>query len=829
MHLSRLPNAPQRQRGFLNPNIAKFLGLSIVGLAIAGALLVVYALIFINPRLPSLDLITDYRPKVPLRIYSADNVLLGEFGEEKRSLVKLEDIPADMKNAVLAIEDYRFYEHGGIDYIGIARALVTDVLRGSASQGASTITMQVARNVFLTKEKTFSRKLYEVLLANKIEHALTKDQILEVYMNQIYLGQRAFGFAAAARTYFGKDLKDVSLAEAAMLAGLPKAPSAYNPIVNPKRAHIRQQYILQRMKDVGFITQAQYDVAAKEQLKVRTPGSQYNVHAEYVNEMVRQMVYAQYKEDTYTQGFNVITTINAAGQQAAYAAVRKGVMDYDRRHGYRGPVETIDLPKDADERAQAIDDLLDDHPDNDDILAAVVTAAGPKELDAVLRSGDKIVIKGEALRFVAAALSEKAKKEIRIQPGSLIRVMQDAKQNWQVVQLPAVEAALVSVVPQDGAIRALVGGFDFTQNNFNHVTQAWRQPGSTFKPFIYSAALEKGFAPASIVNDAPVSYPAGAGQPNWEPRDDETPAGPMTVRTALQKSVNLVAIRTLDNIGVPYAKDFITGAYGFDQDKVPPYLPMALGAGQTTPLQLSGAYSVFANGGYKIAPYLITQITDARGKVLSKADPLVVGNGAPRVVSERNSYIMTNLLRSVAQRGTGARSNSLGRTDLSGKTGTTNDAFDGWFAGYQRTLATVVWMGYDQPKSLGSKEFGAQLALPIWVDYMGKALKGVPQYDQPAPDGIRFIDGEPYYDNFTPDNGLVTNVGVTVVDAISNFFGWTPSQTPSAPPASNPPMPNAPGTQQPQQQQQRSGQTPSAPASQRSPGQRWNDNIYQGH
>jgi len=762
MPLPTLPDPLRRQRGFLNPNIAKFIGLSILGLGIAGALLVVYALIFINPRLPSLDLITDYRPKVPLRIWSEDKVLLGEFGEEKRSLVKLDDIPADMKNAVLAIEDYRFYEHGGIDWIGIARALVTDVLRGSASQGASTITMQVARNVFLTKEK-------------------------------IYLGQRAFGFAAAARTYFGKDLKDVSLAEAAMLAGLPKAPSAYNPIVNPKRAHIRQQYILQRMLDVGFITQAQYDKASKEELKVRAPGSQYTVHAEYVNEMVRQMVYAQYKEDTYTQGFNVYTTVNAADQQAAYLAVRKGVMDYDRRHGYRGPEETIELPSNAEDRASAIDDVMDDHPDNDDILAAVVVAASPKQIDAVLRNGDKISVKGEALRFVASALSEKAKKDVRIGPGALIRVMQDAKQNWQVVQLPQVEAALVSVVPQDGAIRALVGGFDFTQNNFNHVTQAWRQPGSTFKPFIYSAALEKGFAPASIVNDAPVSYPAGPGQPNWEPKDDETPAGPITVRTALQKSVNLVAIRTLDYIGVPYAKDFITGTYGFDADKVPPYLPMALGAGQTNPLQLSAAYSVFANGGYKIQPYLISQITDARGKVLSKAEPLIVGNGAPRVVAERNSYMMTNLLKSVAQRGTGARSNSIGRTDLAGKTGTTNDAVDGWFAGYQRTLATVVWMGYDQPKSLGGMEFGAQLALPIWVDYMAKALKGVPQFDQPAPDGIRFIDGEPYYDNFTPNNGLVTNVGVTVVDAISNFFGWTPSQTPAAPGTAQP-APNVPGS-----------------------------------
>src|SRR5450830_222334 len=797
-----------RQRGFLNPNIAKFIAFSVLGLAIIGALIIAYALIFINPRLPSLDVITDYRPKIPLRIYSADNVLLGEFGEEKRSLVKLDDIPANVKNAVLAIEDYRFYQHGGIDYIGIARALATDLVRGHASQGASTITMQVARNLFLTREKTFSRKLYEALLANKIEATLSKDQILEVYMNQIYLGQRAFGFAAAARTYFGKDIKDITLAQAAMLAGLPKAPSAYNPVVNPKRARIRQQYILQRMRDLEYITQAQYDAAIKEDIQVRSSGNQYNIHAEYVNEMVRQMVYAQYKEDTYTHGISVTTTIRAANQKAAYDALRKGVMDYDRRHGYRGPEETIALPADETERSQAIDDAMDDHPDNDDILVAVVVAADTKQVQAVLRSGDKINISGEALRFVAAALSPKARKDVQIAPGAVIRVMQDNKKNWQIVQLPAVEATLVSVTPQNGAIRALVGGVDFTQNNFNHVTQAWRQPGSTFKPFIYSAALEKGFGPASIINDAPVSYPAGNGQPNWEPKDDDPPAGPMSMRTALQKSVNLVAIRTLDAIGVKYAQDFITSHFGFDVDKVPPYLPMALGAGQTTPLQLASAYAIFANGGYKINPYLITQIADARGKVLSKANPLVVGNNAPRAIDERNSYVMTSLLLLVAQGGTGARSNSLKRTDLAGKTGTTNDAMDGWFAGYQRTLTTVVWMGYDQPKTLGSKEFGAQLALPIWVDYRGAALKGVPQFDMPAPAGIKFVDGEPYYDNFSPGDGFVASLGTEgggVVDALSNFFGWSKN------PNSETPAPAS---------------STGAPAS---PAQVDRDKLYQGH
>jgi penicillin-binding protein 1A len=758
------------------------------GLVLAGVLIVAllgaYAVIFMKPRLPSLDAIIDYQPKMPLRIYSADHVLMGEFGEEKRSLVKLNEIPADMKNAVLAIEDARFYQHGGVDYLGIARAMFSDVLHGGAKQGASTITMQVARNVFLSSEKTFSRKIYEMLLAGEIESALTKDQILEVYMNQIYLGQRAFGFAAAARVYFGRELKDITLAQAAMLAGLPKAPSAYNPVINPKRAQVRQQYILKRMLELEFITQAQYDAAIKEDIHVKKPGNQYGVHAEYVNEMVRLMMYGLYKDDIYTRGINVTTTIDADDQRAAYLAVRNGVMDYDRRHGYRGPEETIKMPKDEDDRTDAIDDALDAHPDNDDIVAAVVLEADPKHIRAIMRDDSEVTLNGEALRFVAAALNPKAKAPLRIEEGAVIRLRRDAKQNWQIVQLPQVEATLVALKPQDGAIRSLVGGFDFVQNKYNHVTQAWRQPGSTFKPFIYSAALEKGYAPASIVNDAPVSYPAGPGQDNWEPKDDETPAGPTPLRVALQKSVNLVSIRLLDAIGVQYAQQFVTQHFGFDVDKTPPYLPLALGAGQTTPLQLAAAYSVFANGGYTINPYLISEVTDARGKVMSQAQPLIAEQNAPRAIDARNSYVMTSLLQSVAQRGTGARTNILKRTDLAGKTGTTNDAVDGWFAGYQHNLTTVVWMGYDQPKSLGTKEFGAQLALPIWVEYMGTALKGVPNYTMPVPPGVQVIGDELYYDNFTPGNGFVASLGVEnpVSDALSGvaeFFGFGKSDNKS--------------------------------------------------
>jgi penicillin-binding protein 1A len=744
-------------------SLTRALLLSIGGLLLAGAviggLLVTYALVVMMPQLPDLDAITDYRPKVPLRIYTADHVLIGEFGEERRSLVKLNDIPADMKNAVLAIEDARFYQHGGVDVIGILRAVLTDTMHGGATQGASTITMQVARNVFLSSEKTYSRKIYEMLLAYKIETALSKDQILEVYMNQIYLGQRSFGFAAAARTYFGKDLKDVTLAQAAMLAGLPKAPSAYNPVVNPKRARIRQEYILKRMLELKFISPDQYKQAVAEDIQVKTKGNNYSVHAEYAIEMVRQMLYAQYKEDTYTRGLTVITTLNAADQKAAYDAVRKGVMDYDRRHGYRGPEATIELPPAGDDRDQAIEDALQDRPDNDDILPAVVLSADAKQVQVMLRSDNTVTISGEGLRLAASALSPKAAKGLRIQPGSVIRVINTAK-GWQITQLPQVEATMVSLVPQTGAIRALVGGFDFNQNKFNHVTQAWRQPGSTFKPFIYSAALEKGFGPASIINDAPVSYPGAPGQGPWEPKDDDQPDGPMPMRTGLQRSKNLVSIRLLDAIGVKYAQEFVSSHFGFDIDKTPPYLPLALGAGQVTPLQLVSAYAVLANGGYRVNPYLIAQVTDARGVELSKVEPQIAGQNATRVPDARNSYIMTSLLQSVAQRGTGAGTNVLRRTDLAGKTGTTNDAFDGWFAGYQNGLAAVAWMGYDQPKTLGSREFGAQLALPIWTEYMARALRGVPEYQMPMPAGITVIDNEFYFDNFTPGNGFIASLGL---------------------------------------------------------------------
>ncbi|MBY8607054.1 penicillin-binding protein 1A [Burkholderia arboris] len=740
-----------------------------VALVVAGGLVLGYALVVAWPNMPSLDALTDYRPKVPLRIYTSDHVLIGEFGEERRDVVHFKDVPDSLKKAILAIEDARFYDHGGVDLTGIVRAGFVALTNGHASQGASTITMQVARNFFLSSEKTYTRKIYEMLLAYRIERALTKDQILEVYMNQIYLGQRAYGFASAARVYFGKDLKDISLAEAAMLAGLPKAPSAYNPVVNPKRAKVRQEYILQRMLELNFITREQYDEAVAQPLVVKGPGRDFSVHAEYVAEMVRQMMYAQYREETYTRGFNVVTTIDSADQQVAYTALRKGIMDYERRHGYRGPEGFIELPAGADDREQAIDDALLEHPDNGELIAAVVTAASPRQITVSFIDGSNATIEGDNLRFASGALSANAQPNRRIRPGAIVRVVKNDTGKWSITQLPQVEGAFLSIIPQDGAIRSLVGGFDYNKNKFNHVTQAWRQPGSSFKPFIYSASLDKGLGPATVINDGPLYFSAAetGGQP-WEPKNYGGGfEGPMSMRTALQRSRNLVSIRILNHIGTKYAQQYIT-RFGFDAERHPAYLPMALGAGQVTPLQMAGAYSVFANGGYRVNPYLIAEVTDPNGAIVARAQPLVAEQNAPRAIDARNAYVMNSLLQSVAQRGTGARTNILKRTDLAGKTGTTNDSHDAWFAGYQHTLAAIAWIGYDNPRSLGDRETGGGLSLPVWIEYMGAALKGVPEFKPTVPDGVESLGGELYFSDFTPGHGFVSTVGVPQAPAAQN-------------------------------------------------------------
>lgn len=715
---------------------------SAIGLVLGG-LLLGFAILVAQPNMPSLEVITDYRPKVPLRIYTSDDALIGEYGEERRNVTPIDQFPDHLKKAVIAIEDDRFYEHGGVDYWGVLRAGLAN-LRGHLSQGASTITMQVARNFFLTNEKTFSRKIYEVMLAWKIEKNLSKDKILELYMNQIFLGQRAYGFSSAARIYFAKDVQDLTVAESAMLAGLPKAPSAYNPVVNFRRAKIRQEYILQRMRDLKYITSEQYAQAMLEELEVKGLGKEFSVHADYAAEYARQLLVSMYGENVYIQGLKVYTTLKKVNQEAAYLAVRKGILDYDQRHGYRGPEGFIELPKDPTERKRAIDDALIDHPANDDLQAAVILEANPKELKAFLSSGDTVVIKGDGLKLAAEALSDRAQPKIKIKPGSIVRVLPLPNGAWQLSQIPEVESGLISLNPETGAILAMVGGFDFRRNQFNHAIQAERQPGSSFKPFIYSAAIEKGVMPRTIVNDAPLSVGGSeTGGKAWEPKNyDGKYDGQMTVRTALARSKNLVSVRLIRAIGPAYAQEFIT-KFGFDPEKHPPYLTMALGAGSVTMLQMASAYSVFANGGYKVEPFLIEKIVDGKGNVIFEADVKNVQQEENRVLDARTRFVADSLLQEVTKSGTAASARGkLGRSDIAGKTGTTNDSHDAWFAGYQPTVATVVWMGFDKPKSLGASETGGGLSLPIWISYMSKALQNVPESPRSPPEGVTSVDGD---------------------------------------------------------------------------------------
>lgn len=728
------------------------------GLALAGMLsillLVAIALAVAFPNLPDISDLSDYRPKLPLRVFSVEGALIGEFGEERRHLTPIKEIPKVMVDAVLAIEDSRFYEHGGIDYKGVLRAALANLGRFK-SQGASTITMQVARNVYLSSEKTYTRKIYEILLTFKLEHMLTKDQILEIYMNQIFLGNRAYGFAAASDAYFDKPLKDIGIAEAAMLAGLPKAPSAYNPISNPKRAKARQLHIIERMHENGFITAAQAVAAKNEELKIKSGSDNTKVHAEYVAETVRQLMYAQYGDQTYTRGLNVYTTLRAADQEAAYKALRRGIMDFERRQIYRGPEKFVTLPSNPQEIEDAIDDALDDHPDNGDLMSAIVLEADAKKIKAIRQNGEAVEITGEGLKPAQSGLSDKAAPNIKIRRGAVIRVAKTPKNTWEITQLPEVEGAFVALDPRDGSIKALVGGFDFEKNKFNHVTQAWRQPGSAFKPFIYSAALEKGFTPATVVNDSPLFFDAGVtgGQP-WEPKNyDGKFEGPMTLRRGLAKSKNMISIRILQAVGTQNAQEWIT-RFGFDEDKHPAYLTMALGAGSVTPLQMVSAYSVFANGGYRINPWLITRVTEQNGKVLVQTKAPVLDESV-RAIDARNAFIMESLLQEVTRSGTAASAQAaLKRPDLYGKTGTTNDSMDAWFAGFQPTLAAVTWIGYDTPRKLGDRETGGGLSLPVWIRFMEHALKNVPVMQPSAPVGVINSGGEWFYDEYVRGAGV---------------------------------------------------------------------------
>ncbi len=754
----------------------------IIGLLFAATLCLVLglglALAVAYPKIPEVSDLLDYRPNLPLRIYSAEGTLIGEFGE-RRNLTRLPEIPQVMKDAVLAIEDARFYEHGGVDYKGVLRAGWAN-LGKARSQGASTITMQVARNVYLSSEKTYARKIYEILLTFKLEHLLTKDQILEVYMNQIFLGNRSFGFAAAAESYFGKPLRDVSIAEAAMLAGLPRAPSAFNPISNPKRAKARQQHIIDRMVVNGFITEAQAIVARQEEIKIRIGPDGSRIHAEHAAEAVRQLVFAQYGEETYTRGLNVFTSIQASDQEVAYRALRKGIMDFEKRQIYRGPEEFIDLPTDRKELDEAIDDALVEHADNDDVMSAIVLEASAKRIVAIRQNAETLEITGEGLRPAQSGLADKAPPNIKIRRGAVIRVMKTPKNTWEITQLPEVQGAFVALDPRDGSIKAMVGGFDFDKNKFNRVTQAWRQPGSSFKPFIYSAALEKGFTPSTIVNDSALFFDAGVtgGQP-WEPRNyDGKFEGPMPLRTALAKSKNMVSIRVLQAVGAQNAQRWVE-RFGFEAEKHPPYLTMALGAGSVTPLQMATGFSTFANGGYRVNPWIIAKVMDRKGKTLSEFKPVALKDMS-RAIDARNAFVMTNLLQEVTRSGTAAKARvELKRDDIYGKTGTTNDSMDAWFAGYHLTLTAVTWIGYDTPRKLGDRETGGGLSLPVWIKFMEHALKGVATAEPPVPEGVVNVGGEWYFEEFARGAGVIS---LGLADADTSSPG-TSATAPPLPPA----------------------------------------------
>jgi len=754
-------------------------GVLFAGLGLCGLLLAGMAIALAWPNLPDLQAMTDYRPRVPLRIYTADKVLIGEFGEERRNVLRFHEIPDVMKSAVLAAEDDRFYQHGGIDWMGVARAGLINLVSLSKSQGASTITMQVARNFYLSSEKSWSRKFYELMLTFKIEASLSKDQILELYMNQIFLGHRAYGFAAASRVYLGKPLAEVTPAEAALLAGIPKAPSRFNPIANKPRAVVRQHYVLGRMLSLGYLTQAEYDQAMAQPIEVKsasgTPSGGYAIHGEYPAELARQLLFNVYQDNIYTRGLNIYTTIRAQDQEDAYRALRNGVLDYTRRAPYPGPEKQLDLPAGIENSPEKFDEFLDtvyqSFPDSDNLLAGVVLSANPKQIRVARTASEIITINDKkALAVVARAFSARASPQAKLQRGSVVYLNKNGDY-WEVINMPAVQAAFVSLVPQDGAIRAMIGGFDVSRGDFNRVTQAWRQPGSSFKPFIYAASLERGLTPATQISDLPFTLTAQqTGSKPWAPKNYGGKYEPaLTLRQALYKSKNMVSIRILEAITPAYALDYVS-RFGFDKSRHPEMLPMALGAGAVTPLQLAGGYSVFANGGYRIAPYLIDHVTDATGKVIMQAQPVVAGDANARAIDPRTAYVMDDLLRGVATSGTAARARALlKRQDIAGKTGTTNDSVDAWFAGYTPSLVGVAWLGYDQPRSLGSRETGGGAAMPIWASYMQNALKDVPEQTRTRPDGLLVEGGEYYFSEFPPGQAIA-RLGLPTSDSLDDFL-----------------------------------------------------------
>ncbi len=733
--------------------------------------LALFVVVLIYPSLPDVNHLQEYRPKQPLQVFSQEGLLIAEFGEERRDHTYIQNVPQKMINAILAIEDRRFFEHPGIDIIGVMRAALKNI-SGQGHEGASTITMQVARNFFLSSERTFKRKINEILLAIKIEKTLKKEDILELYINQIYLGQRSFGFSAAANTYFNKELSELNLGESALLAGLPKAPSRYNPLINTELAIQRQHAVLRSMLRHGYIDNTTYIIALDEPINLRESISKKELKADYVAEMVRQELYKEFGDGIYTSGLKVYTTIRKKNQKYANRSIQNNFINYMIRNGLNPPENFVNIEgKDyasIEERDQYLTQQLRIIPTYGNFIPGIILSAQPLHVTALLKNGKKINIYKRGLKLLQRDFKIEEEGERLIKPGVILRFVKN-RGTWHATQLPSVESSLVSMDPQTGAILALVGGFDFYRNKYNNVTQAQRQPGSIFKPFIYSAALEKGINAATLVNDGYLYVTAKElnANENWEPQNyNEKFSGPIRLREGLAKSKNLVAIRVLKNIGPKYAQDYIS-RFGFNSAKHPPYLSMALGVGEVTAMEMVTAYSVFANGGYLKKPYFIEKIIDSKGRKVTLSTQLMNAE-LPRIIDPRNAFIMTDMLKEVINSGTAKRAKRLKRSDIAGKTGTTNNLIDAWFAGYNPDIVTVTWMGHPQPKPLGNKETGSRAALPIWIDYMEPLLNDYPTRMLVEPDGIlplkvKKLDGtlanqsedgiyEYFYDEFLPQN-----------------------------------------------------------------------------
>lgn len=728
------------------------------------------AFLYLSPGLPSVESLRSIQLQIPLRVYSTDGKLIAEFGEMRRSPIRFEDIPPDFIRALLAAEDDNFANHYGVDFTSLMRAATQLLASGHIQSGGSTITMQVAKNFFLTSERSFSRKINEILLALQIERELSKNEILELYVNKIYLGNRAYGIEAAAQVYYGKSIRDLSLGQLAMIAGLPKAPSRYNPLVNPQRSMERRDWILGRMHKLGAIDQARYEAALAEPVGARHHVQPVELHAPYIAEMARAEMVGRYGSDAYTEGFRVTTTVPSTLQESANAALHDGLIAYDQRHGFRGPETRLPgLTREA-----WLQELAK-YKSIGGLQPAIVTQVEKSGVMVLLRSGEEQPVAWGSMKWARPflntnSLGPRPQKPADVaQIGDLVRVEHDAKNDSLLFrQIPLAQSALVSLDPQNGAIRALVGGFSFEQSNYNRAAQAKRQPGSSFKPFIYSAALDAGFTASSLVNDSPIVFQEAGMEEAWRPKNDNnTFLGPIRLREALYKSRNLVSIRLLQTIGIDYTLDYIS-TFGFNRQELPRNLSLALGTAGLTPLEIASGWSAFANGGRKIQPYLIERIDSRDGKPLFTANPprtpesaqLVEEQNAAllieepnaelqepvlaeQIIDERTAYIMTSMLQDVIKRGTGRRALALGRGDLAGKTGTTNESKDSWFSGYNADYMTTVWVGFDQPESLGRNEYGGTVALPIWMSYMGAALKDKPDHLPPEPAGLLSLRVDP--------------------------------------------------------------------------------------